>query len=130
MTGSRFAFEDLSAKGVILGLTFSTKKADLIRALLEGVAYELSLIRERFESADLSISALRAVGGGSRSGTWMQVIADSIQLPVHVMRASDAGSLGAALLCMSAVDASRPLEEIVDNEIWPLPKYRELLFCR
>lgn len=117
LTGSRFAFEDLSATGVILGLTLSTKKADLIRALLEGVAYELCLIRERFENVDLSISTLRAVGGGSRSAIWMQIIADSMRVPIHAMRVSDAGSLGAALLCMSAIDASRPLEEIVDRYV-------------
>ncbi len=103
LAGSRFAFSDPTATGVIIGLTLDTTRGALIRALLEGVAYEFAIMRERFQNAGLSVAAARAVGGGSSSNQWMQIIADGMQIPVHAMRTADAAALGAALLGATAL---------------------------
>jgi len=102
-SGSRFAFTDPQSEAAITGLTFNSTKSDVIRALLEGVAYELAIIRDRFLHAGIPIHSFNASGGGSRSGKWMQIIADSSQVPIHTMQTSDAGTLGSALLTAYAL---------------------------
>lgn len=117
LSGSRFAFDNPNAKGVLIGLTFSTSKADLIRAILEGVSYELAIIRERFENVGLSISSLRAVGGGSRSDIWMQIIADSLQLPIYAMQIYDAAPLGVALLSATALGNYKSIDDATEQAV-------------
>jgi xylulokinase len=118
-SGSRFAFNNPVAKGALIGLTFATQKYELVRAILDSVAYELCLIRERFENAGLPITQLRAVGGGSRSDVWMQILADSVQIPIYAMQNPEAGALGAALLGHLAVDTNRSLSDTVNAIVFP-----------
>jgi xylulokinase len=112
-SGSRFAFNDPHSEAVISGLTFNSTRHELIQALLEGIAYELVIIRDRFINAGLPISSLNAVGGGSQSDKWLQIIADSMQTPIKAMKISEAGTLGAALLSASALLESQSLIEKV-----------------
>jgi xylulokinase len=105
--GSRLAFDDPGATGVVAGLSFATTRADLVRALLDGVAYELAVVRDRFARAGLPTRVLHAVGGGSRSDAWMQIMADALDAPVRALPVADAAALGAALLCLRA-DAGEP----------------------
>lgn len=118
-SGSRFAFNNPGAKGALIGLTFATQKYEFVRAILDSVAYELCLIRERFEKAGLPITQLRAVGGGSRSDVWMQIIADCLQVPIYAMQNPEAGALGAALLGLLAVDTNRSLSDTVNAIVFP-----------
>jgi xylulokinase len=104
-SGSRFAFSDPDARGLVLGLTFGTTRADLVRGFMEGVAYELAVIRDRFEAVGLPIKSLRAAGGGSRSDSWMQIVADALGLAVHALARFDASAAGAALLAMAGIGA-------------------------
>jgi xylulokinase len=98
LAGSRFAFGDASLSGTLTGLTLATDRPDLTRAVLEGVALELSVVCERFEAGGIEISALTAAGGGTRSDMWVQIIADVIGRPIASTGSGDAGALGAALL--------------------------------
>ena len=96
--GSRAAFADPEASGAIVGLRFATSRRDIVRALLDGVAYELAVILERFKTAGVEITSLRAVGGGSRSNVWLQTISDAVGLTVETTATSFAAALGAAAI--------------------------------
>ncbi len=127
--GSRMAFDDPGARGAIHGLTFGSDRADIVRALLEGVAYELALLRRRFERAAYDLRAVRAAGGGSKSVTWMQVIADTLEVTVESTQSPDAAARGAALLALVAsghlesIEAARDLRLPVLATLMPRPEW-------
>ena len=101
--GSRTAFADPDSLGVMAGLTFATDRRHLVRALLEGVALETAVMAERLAAAVDPVASLRAAGGGSQSGPWMQIFADVLGIPVESAASSYAAAVGAALIAGSAV---------------------------
>jgi len=95
LQGERTPVWDPQARGVFIGLTASTGRGDLARAVFEGVAFAL---RQVIECAESEISEIRAVGGGTRNDLWNQIKADVLKLPLHVLSFQEMGTLGAALL--------------------------------
>ena len=89
---------DVHSKGAILGLTFATTKAELAKAALEGLTFELRTNLDLLRAAGVLIAELHAVGGGARSAMWLQLKADICGLPLRVPQVTDAACLGAALL--------------------------------
>ena len=112
--GSRAAFADPDSLGVVAGLTFGTDRRHLVRALLEGVALETAVMAGRLAAAVDPVTLLRAAGGGSRSGPWMQIFADVLGVPVESAASSYAAAAGAALIAGSAIDA------VEGNAIMPM----------
>ena len=89
---------DASARGVIAGLSGSTRRGDLYRALLEGVVLEQALASKRLQAGcGQTIDHYVAVGGGTASNLWMQILADATGVPVHRSTSKEASSLGAAM---------------------------------
>ena len=84
-----------AARGAFVGLTPAHGRPELLRAILEGVAFELrralEVVAERPES-------LRVTGGGAANGLWNQVRADVYGLPVRPLAAVEGGIRGAAIL--------------------------------
>jgi L-xylulokinase len=73
------------------------KRAHMLRALFEGVAFEHRRHVDLLRRAGASISSATLSGGGSRSAVWPQVFADILDLPVTVARGRETGALGAAI---------------------------------
>ena len=89
---------DTESKGVIAGLRLSTTRGEIVRAVLEGVTYEMALNASVLRDCGAEIESFRAIGGGAKSAVWMQLKADLLGKPVHAMRVSEAVCLGAAIL--------------------------------
>ena len=71
--GSGTPTVDTVSKGAILGLTFSTTKTELAKAVLEGLTYELRINLDLLRQGGVEIGVLRAIGGGARSDLWLQL---------------------------------------------------------
>jgi xylulokinase len=97
-SGSGTPTFDTRSKGAILGLTFATGKADLAKAILEGLTYELRLNLDLLRDGGVEIKELRAIGGGAKSDLWLQLKADVSGIPVLKPRVTEAASWGAAIL--------------------------------
>lgn len=93
---------DTTAEGAIIGLRLSTKKGEMLRALLEGVAFEMRLNIEILEHSGIRIDELRAIGGGARSALWTQLKSDVLNKPIKTVPITEAGCLGVAMLAFSA----------------------------
>ncbi|MDE0654762.1 MAG: FGGY family carbohydrate kinase [bacterium] len=115
--GSRTAFDDPQATAALIGLTFATERHHIVRALLEGVALETAVMAQRFAAAGAPVTSLRAVGGGSRSAVWMQIVADVLGIPVDSTASADAAAVGAALIAGAATGLSA-------GDGWGLPPSR------
>ncbi|MFZ0090871.1 MAG: FGGY-family carbohydrate kinase [Solirubrobacteraceae bacterium] len=95
---------DDAARGVILGLRGHHGKSHLFRAILEGIAFEQRLLTDGVVAArDQPIDAYLALGGGSRSALWCQIIADVTRRPVTACREVETTSLGAAMHAAAAI---------------------------
>src|SRR5262249_1648667 len=87
------------ARGVLFGLTRGTTAADLGRATLEGVAFQVAdLIDASSGDAGTPLQALRVDGAMARSGWFLQCQADVLGLPVLASQQTESTALGAALL--------------------------------
>ncbi|MDZ7345829.1 MAG: FGGY-family carbohydrate kinase, partial [candidate division KSB1 bacterium] len=96
-SGSGTPTLDVHSRAAILGLTFRTRKADIAKALLEGLTFELEQNLALLRQAGIEIRELRAVGGGAKSDLWLQLKADICCVKVHQLKVTDAACLGAAL---------------------------------
>jgi sugar (pentulose or hexulose) kinase len=117
--GSRFAFADPRARGDLQGITFATSRRDIVRALLEGVAYELAVMSARLERHDIHTVELIAAGGGSLSSVWLQIIADTLSLPIESTVSRDAAAHGAALVAAAGTGQIRSID--LGGTNWRLP---------
>jgi xylulokinase len=97
-SGSGTPVWDNTSKGAILGLTLAATQATLTKALLEGLTFELRHNLDLLRAAGISISELRAVGGGARSPLWLQLKADICRAPLRLPQVTEAACLGAAML--------------------------------
>ena len=94
--GSQSPWRDPRSKGALVGLTLATRREDVVRALLEGITYELRLNLEGLGPAIRS--PIRNTGRGSRSPAWVQLKADILGLPIATVETEEPGCLGAAIL--------------------------------
>jgi len=97
-SGSGTPTFDTASKAAILGLTFSTTRADIAKAILEGLTYELRLNLDLLKAGGVKIDVLRAIGGGAKSKLWLQLKADITGIPVVTPKITEAAGFGAALL--------------------------------
>jgi xylulokinase len=84
--------------GVLAGLRLETSRGDILKGLIEGVTFYLRQCAEALPEAEIEITDLHAVGGGSKSDTWIQLSADILGRPIVRPRISEAGILGAAII--------------------------------
>jgi glycerol kinase len=103
-----------AARGLLTGLTRGTTAAQVARATIESIAYQ---IRDVFDvmaaTAPAGLSALLADGGGSSNDALMQFQADILGCPVLRCEAPDVSALGAAYLAGLAVELWQSEKEIV-----------------
>jgi glycerol kinase len=87
------------ARGVLFGLTRGTGAAELARASLEGVAFQVAdLIEAACRDTGQTLESLRVDGGMSRNNWFLQCQSDVLGLPVLQARESESTALGAAFL--------------------------------
>jgi xylulokinase len=82
-----------------------------LKALLDGITYEMRLNLDRLTESGVPVQALRAIGGGAKSRTWMQLKANIFGRPVSALNVSEAACLGAAMLAGRAAGEFRSLDE-------------------
>jgi xylulokinase len=104
---------DPLSKGAILGLTLSTTRGQIVKAILDSVTYEIKLSIDAMEAAGIAVRELRAMGGGAKSPRWLQTKADITGKPVKAMDVSEAPCLGCAMLAGVATGAYASIQEAV-----------------
>lgn len=92
------------ARGAFVGLSLATSRADLLRAVIDGIAAQVTWLA-RAAAADLggALAGLRVDGGLTRSRTLMQAQADLLQVPIEVYPSAHATALGVAAFARLAL---------------------------
>lgn len=115
--GAATPYMDTGSKGAILGLTLGHTVADIYRACMEGVVYEMMLNMEYLRASGISFHMLRATGGGARSQVWMQMKSDMLGLPITALSTADAGTVGSAMLTGAAIGCFQDIRDAADHMI-------------
>ena len=95
-------------------MKLSTKRADFIRALLEGVALEMRLNLDILQQSGCSVNELRVIGGGAKSDIWNQLKADVIGKKITILNVTEAGCLGVAMLARASATGQSLIETAQD----------------
>lgn len=98
LMGERTPHRNPDCRGVFFGLSATHGRAEMIRAVLEGVAFSLcdafSIIRE----LGVKVDFVRVAGGGAKSALWKQIIADCFDCELRTLATDEGPALGVALL--------------------------------
>jgi xylulokinase len=134
-TPSGTPYFDTRVPGALLGLRLSTKRGEVLRALLEGVAFEMRLNLDILDNSGIAIKELRAIGGGAKSKIWTQLKADVLNKPITTVEVTEAACFGAAILSCAAL-TGEPADSIARSwvktgpVIHPRPENSEVYSSR
>ena len=117
LMGERTPHLDATARGGWVGLTNSHKRADLIRAVIEGVSYSQRDCLDIVASLGVPLSSVRASGGGAKSALWRQLLADILGHRVVTLETQEGSAYGAALLALVGTGAYGSVPEVCRNAI-------------
>lgn len=96
LMGERGPQPEPLARGALVGLTLRHGRSHVVRAVLEGTAFQ---IRRNFdERAPEPVRGGVVAGGAARSPLWMQILVDVVDVPLRIPAATETSALGAALL--------------------------------
>ena len=99
MQGQVTPYYDVTAKGGYLGMRLDHDRADVMRAVLEGVSNEMRMIVDTFQSGMKGgVTEFRLTGGGTKSPGFVQIMTDVIGIPAGVPKVRECTVLGAAIL--------------------------------
>jgi len=98
LNGNRSVLVDVELGGLIVGLTLATRPADIYRALIEATAFGQRVIVESFEATGTPVTTLVAAGGlPGKNPMMMQIYADVLNRPIHLVASTQAPALGSAM---------------------------------
>ncbi len=110
LTGERTPHNDPNAMGVFFGLTSATGRADLTRAVLEGVAFAFADGQASLQAAGTEIGQTSVIGGGARSPFWGRILAATLGRPLTYHLGGEVGpAFGAARLGRLAATGEAPV---------------------
>ena len=117
-----------SSRAQFFGLTASHGKAELHRAVLEGIALALGRQFERIAELGGRPDHFVAAGGGGRSDLWLRIKASVYGRPILVPRVLESGVVGCAMLARQAVDGLSQAEAMsrmiaIEREVVPEPAW-------
>ncbi len=112
LRGGGAPYWDPCSRGAFIGLLSSHTATDLMRAVIEGLCFEVRTIVEAMGAiSGNSVELLTVVGGGARNKFWQQTKADITGIPVEIPDVDEATTLGAALLAGVGAGVYRDLIE-------------------
>ena len=130
LMGERTPHLDPDCRGVFFGLSAIHGKAEMIRAVMEGVAYSLTDCYGILGEMGVSVQEMMACGGGGTSPLWRQMLADMFGCAVRTVDSKEGPALGAAILagvgaglfpsveeaCRSFIRVDKTCSPILENQ--------------
>ena len=111
------------ARAAVTGISLATTAPQILRALVEAVAYRLAAVYDRLAPVASPGHAVVASGGAlGHSRVFTQVLADALGVPLDVREGTEASSRGAALLALGALGRPAPPPEPSGSLVRPDPR--------
>lgn len=104
-----------NARGCIVGLSgHNTEPVNLLRSAVEGATFALKFGIDELANLGVAAEAIVVTGGGSKSATWRQIVADVCATPVVVLEQDEGAAFGAALQALQLVGPGADIGDLVD----------------
>ncbi|MBO9451645.1 xylulokinase [Tropicibacter sp. R16_0] len=118
LSGERTPHNDSAVRGAFVGLDIATDRAELTQAVLEGVSFGLRDSFEALRGTGADLLTLLAIGGGTGSRYWVELLATILGVPLQLPAQGEFGAaLGAARLAMCGVTGADPLQVMTKPDI-------------
>lgn len=114
LMGERSPHPDPYCRGVFFGLSASHNRANMVRAVMEGVAFSQLECVEVFRDMGVDVEDMIACGGGGRSLVWRQMLADLYGCAVSTINADEGPAFGAAILAGVGAGVYESVEKACD----------------
>jgi len=129
--GNRSVLVDADLRGLLVGMTLTTRPSEIYRALIEATAFGARVIVEAFERANLAVDEIVACGGlPERNPLLMQIYADVTKKSYTVPASNQAPALGSAMHAAvasgvfgSIIEASRQMARLSNTVYEPSPAH-------
>ncbi len=146
LMGERTPYANPNARGTFIGMDMNSGRAEMTKAVLEGVAFGLKDSLDILKDMGVPVNEIRVIGGGARSQKWRQIIADVFGHEIVGINTNQGGALGAAILAavgegiydtveeatkvmIQTVDATKPESANVAIYLEKHKKYQSLYQC-
>lgn len=113
-SGERTPINDPYARGLVLGLSLSSTRADLYRAVLEGVGFGIRHNIDTMREEGVPPQRILSVGGGTKNSLWLQIVSDIAGIDQYVPDQHFGASYGGAFLAGVGVGLFSDTSQIVD----------------
>ena len=135
--GNRTPHTDALSRGALVGLSLGHGRAHIFRAMIEGICFGTRSILDSMSAAGLRVDEMVVGGGATRSPLWLQVHADTANMPVKVTKFADAPVLGSAILAAvgagefpdidAGIAAMVGIDRIIEPDRGNAARYLEIL---
>ncbi|MBR6502892.1 MAG: xylulokinase [Clostridia bacterium] len=122
LMGERSTINDTDARGTFIGLRMDTTRADMLQAVLEGVAFAIRDNLEIAKASGTKIERSTLCGGGAKSMLWQKIICNVLDVKIDIPKTEQGPGYGAAMLAMvgdgvydSVAECSKKLVKIQET---------------
>ncbi len=120
LSGERSPHNDVNAKGAFIGLTSTTTRAQISKAVMEGVAFALKDCLEVAKSNGVQVSSATICGGGAKSNAWKEIVANVLNVELQTLKTEQGPAYGAAILatvgCGEYPTVQKAIEKLISYE--------------
>ena len=102
LMGERSPINDTNSRGTFIGMTMDTTRADMVQAVLEGVAFAIRDSVEVARRLGIEIDSSKICGGGAKSVLWKRIIANVLNCELEIPASEQGPGMGGAMLSMVA----------------------------
>ena len=102
LMGERSPINDTDARGMFIGLRMDTTRADMVQAVLEGVAFAIRDNVEFARKQGIAITTSTLCGGGAKSPLWQTILCNVLNVEIAIPKTEQGPGYGAAMLAMTA----------------------------
>jgi xylulokinase len=119
LTGERCPYWSDSLRGGFYGLTLSHRRVQMVRAVMEGVAYSLRHLLDIAEELGVAIEEIALAGGGATVAGWPRIIADVCQRPLLIYADQETVTKALYAYCITALDKNLSFDRALTRTFDP-----------
>lgn len=128
LMGERSPINDTDARGTFIGLRMDTKRADMVQAVLEGVAFAIRDSIEIARAQGVEIEKSTICGGGAKSVLWQKILCNVLNMKLSTVQTEQGPAYGGAMLAMVGAGQFNSVEACAEKfvktkgEMFPDPE--------
>ena len=115
LMGERSPINDTNARGTFVGMTMDSSRADMVQAVLEGVAFAIRDSIEVAKSLGIKIPRSKICGGGAKSPLWKSIFANVLGIPLDMVKTEQGPGFGAVMLAMVGCGLYKDVQSAADS---------------